>query len=84
MPQQRIKNLISELHELYGDDQASPQQIKLLQDLERGVHPEGKLGPEDPSPVETVELLLEEFGEEHPKVSAALRELMDTLKNFGV
>ncbi len=84
MPRQRIKNLISELHDLYGDDSASPQQIKLLQDLERGIHPEGAMGAEDPSPLETVELLLEEFGEEHPRTSAVLREIMDILKNIGV
>lgn len=84
MPQQRIKTLISQLHDLYGDDQASAQQRKLLQDLERGVHPSGSLGPDDPSPVETVDLLLEEFDEEHPRTSAVLRELMDVLKNIGV
>ncbi|WP_111640613.1 DUF4404 family protein [Marinimicrobium alkaliphilum] len=84
MPQQRIKTLIGELHDMYGDDQPSEAQRRLLDDVERHIHPAGAKAPPDPAMLETMELLIEDMEEEHPRTSAVLREIMITLKNIGV
>lgn len=84
MPREKIKNLMSELHELFGNDEPSAEQVKLMESLNYYVHDQSETTPPDPSPVETIEMLAEQMGEEHPRTSAVLRELMETLKNMGV
>jgi hypothetical protein len=84
MPKQRIEALISELHDLYGDDQPSEAQKRLLAEVERRIHPAGVPGEPDPVPLETLELLTEELSEEHPRSTAIFREILETLKNIGV
>lgn len=82
--QAKIENLISELHELFGDERDSTQQKELLAQLQAHIHDASDSAPVEPTPLESIELLLEEMGESHPKTSAVLRELLDTLKNIGV
>ncbi|MDQ2077323.1 DUF4404 family protein [Marinimicrobium sp. ABcell2] len=84
MPQEKIQNLISELHDIYGDDQVSPQQAQLLADLERHVHPAGSEDEPDPVPLETLERLVEEMAVDHPKTAIVMRQLVETLKNMGI
>ena len=84
MPKQRIEALISELHDIYGDDQPSEAQKRLLAEVERRIHPAGVPGEPDPVPLETLELLTEELSEEHPRSTAIFREILETLKNIGV
>ncbi len=79
-----IENLMTELHERFGELESSPQQERLLADLQAHVHTLGEDGVGDPTPVETVELMLENLGGNHPRIAAVLRELLDTLKNMGV
>ena len=84
MPKQRIENLMTELHELFGSVDPSPEQEKLLAELDSHVHDINTQQSVNPTPLETIELLLEQLGEAHPKTSALLQELLSTLKNIGV
>lgn len=84
MPKAKINNLISELNEIFGSDVPSEQQQKLLADLEMHIHDSSESAPVDPPPMVIIETMLENLGEEHPKASLLLRELLDTLKNIGV
>lgn len=84
MPKERINNLMTELHHIFGSDTTSAQQQKLLDELNAHVHNVNEEAPIDPTPVEIIETMLENLGEEHPKASLLLRQLLDTLKNIGV
>lgn len=84
MAKAKIENLMTELHERFGELEPSPQQDKLLADLQARMHDLDENGIVDPTPVESIELMLESLGEDHPKVAVVLRELLDTLKNIGV
>lgn len=84
MPKAKINNLISELNEIFGSNGESEQQKKLMQDLQRHIHNASEKDEEDPTPLEIIETMLENLGEEHPKASLLLRQLLDTLKNIGV
>jgi len=85
MPQEKAQNLISQMHELYGDDQPSEAQQRLMEQLEMHVHPKGtkdQFG--EPVPLETLEYLVEDMAAEHPRTAAVMREILETLKNIGV
>lgn len=84
MPKSKINNLISELNEMFGSDVPSEQQQQLLRNLESHIHSSTEKSPEDPTPLEIIETMLEDLGEEHPRASLLLKELLDTLKNIGV
>jgi len=84
MAEPKIENLISELHELYGSDETSPQQKKLLADLERHIHPAGAADEPDPVPLDTLERLVAEMAKDHPKSAAAMFQVLEVLKNMGV
>lgn len=84
MPKNTINNIISELNEVFGADVPSIQQQKLMQDLENHIHNVDVSAPVDPTPLEIIETMLKNMGEEHPKASLLLTQLLDTLKNIGV
>lgn len=84
MPQRKVENLISELHEMYGSDQPSPQQQQLLADLERHIHPAGLADEPEPVPLDTLEQLVEEVAKDHPRSAAVMFQVLETLKNMGV
>jgi Domain of unknown function (DUF4404) len=84
MPRAKIENIMTELHEHFGSTEPSAQQQKLMQDLEAHMHSTLDPEPADPSLIETVELVLESLGDEHPRTAVIVRELLDTLKNIGV
>lgn len=84
MPKAKIENLMTQLHELFGEASTSEQQDQLFAQLQAHVHDASESDTPDPTPLETVELMLENLGEEHPRANAVLRELLDTLKNIGV
>lgn len=84
MPQEKVQNLMSELHELFGTGEPSAEQANLLKSLDYYLHEQSETTPPDPSPIETLELLAEQMGDQHPRASGILRELMETLKNMGV
>lgn len=84
MSKNKIENLMSQLHEQFGTVEPSPQQQRLMNDLESHIHNTSEPAPEDPSLIESAELLLESLEGEHPRSTAIMRELLDTLRNIGV
>jgi hypothetical protein len=84
MPKAKIENLMTELHERFGEMDTSPQQERLLGELQAHVHDVSEGSVKDPTPLETIQLMIDDLGDNHPNVSALLRELLDTLKNIGV
>lgn len=84
MSPEKAQSLISQLHDLYGTDETSPEQRRLLADLERHVHTRGSAEEPDPVPLETLENLVEEMAAEHPRTATVMRQLMETLKNMGI
>jgi hypothetical protein len=84
MPKQTLKNLISSLHNNFGDNDASLQQQQLMRDLESHIHGMNEVTPTDPNIQETLMHLLEEVEVRNPKSAAIIREVMDALKNMGI
>lgn len=84
MPEQKIKNLMSELHELFGDSQVSAEQAALLKSVEDHVHSSAERDLPEPSMLESLELLVSEIEEEHPKASAVVGQIVNALKNMGI
>lgn len=84
MPRKKIENLISQLHDTFGDDETSAQQARLMQDLENHIHNWDEPALPDPTIAETVEMLLEEIEEDHPKAAAVVKQIMEVLQNIGV
>ncbi len=84
MPKARIENLMTELHERFGEQQMSAEQQHLLSELQAHMHDVTDGTVKEPTPLETIQLMIEDLGDNHPNVSALLRELLDTLKNIGV
>ncbi|HEY7885459.1 MAG TPA: DUF4404 family protein [Cellvibrionaceae bacterium] len=84
MPQKKIDHLISHMNELFGDDRPSAAQQRLMQQLQMHAHPKDSEEMLEPGPMETLELMLEEFEEDHPQVASVIRETIDALKNMGV
>lgn len=83
MPTSKLSQLMKQLHQTFDEADPSPQQVRLLMDLEAHVHSASQGAPVTPTPLETVELMLESLGADHPKTEAVLRELIDTLKTLG-
>ena len=84
MPKQTLQNLISSLHDQFGDDAVSSQQQQLMQDLENHIHGMNETEPLDPNIQETLTLLLDDAEERHPQSAAIIREVMEALKNMGI
>jgi hypothetical protein len=84
MPQAKVKNLISQLHDTFGDDLTSPQQQQLMDSMKSHVHNWGETEPVDPNFQECVELLLEDVEEQHPAAAGIVREILEVLGNIGI
>ncbi len=80
-----MRNLITEMHEMYGDEEPSEAQKRLMEQLELHTHPKGtKDQYGEPVPLDTLEMLVEEMAAEHPRTAGVMREILETLKNIGV
>ena len=84
MPKQQLENLITRLHDTFAPGQASPMQQQLLQDLQRHAHALDEPEPQDPTPLDTANLLLESIEEEHPQAAGIVREIIETLGRLGL
>lgn len=84
MAKAKIENLMTELHERFGEMETSAQQERLLAELQAHMHDGAEGSVKDPTPLESIQLMIDDLGDNHPNVSALLRELLDTLKNIGV
>ncbi len=83
MAKKKIENLISQMHETFGDDQPSPQQEQLMQQLQLHMHNWGEPDPPDPTIADTVEMLVEEFNEDHPKAAAIMRQILEAFRGIS-
>jgi hypothetical protein len=84
MPKQHAKNLISELHDKFGDDNTSSQQADLMMRLNAHIHELNEEDPVDPTMIDAVELYLTELEADHPQGASVVRQLLETLKNIGI
>jgi hypothetical protein len=84
MPKQHLENLITHLHEQFGSTESSPQQQEWMTELQRHLHNSNEPTQPDPGLLDTANLLLESFEEEHPKAAGIVREIIDTLGRLGL
>ena len=84
MPTDNLKALISELHDSFGDDEISPQQQQLMQQLQAYVHDIDTAEPTPPGVIESAEILLDEVEEGYPKTAAIIRQVINALGNMGI
>jgi len=84
MPRDKALGLITELHERFGDAEQSPEQVRLLRDLEQHIHELDEAEKPRADFVEPLETILAEAEIKHPAIATLVRSLLDTLKNIGV
>lgn len=84
MTKAKIEGLISQLHDRIGDEQTSPEQARMLAELQGQLTGSEALNPGNGDPRTTAELLLEDIEERHPKAAMVLREIIDTLHHAGL
>ena len=84
MARQKIKGLLTQLHERLADSETSPQQEALMQQLHSQLVEWDGPRPADGNVVMTAELLMEEFKEKHPNLSLVVREIIDELGKIGI
>ena len=80
MPKEKIKGLISELHEKLSAADSSPQQDLLLAQLDSWEGPK----PANGDIKNVVEELLEELEEKHPKAARIMLEIVESLGHLGL
>lgn len=85
MPDPKLDNLMTELHETFGSADPSSEQHQILRALRAHVEM-GAEGEEasDLTPLETIEVLAERLESDHPRASAVVREALNILRNIGV
>ncbi len=84
MPIDNLKALISDLHDSFGDDQTSPQQQQLMQQLQAYVHDVDTAEPVPPGLIESAEILLDEAEGSYPQTAALIRQVIRALGNIGI
>ncbi len=78
-----INNLMTQLHDTFGDDEPSPQVAQLMQEMERHVQHWESPAPEE-ALLDTAEALATELEVEHPAATSIIRKIIETLNNMGV
>jgi hypothetical protein len=84
MPVDNLKALISELHDSFGDDETSPQQQQLMQQLQTYLHDIDTAEPVPPDLIESAEILLDEVEVAYPKTATIIRQVIKALGNMGI
>lgn len=84
MPVDNLKALIIDLHDSFGDDETSPRQQQLMQQLQTYVHDIDTAEPVPPSLIESAEILLDEVEESYPQTATIIRQVIKTLRNIGI
>lgn len=84
MPKQQVKNLISDLHEKFGDDFTSPEQQALMLQLEAHAHELNESEPVEPGFLETIDSFIAQIEDDHPNAAVIVNKILETLKNIGV
>jgi len=83
MPKQQAKKLFSDL-EVHLDSEVSDAQRTLMQQVKNHIHAENEPEPSEPDLQETLELLLLDIEQNHPKAAIVVREILKTLGDIGV
>jgi hypothetical protein len=83
MPKQQAKKLFSAL-EVHLDSEVSDAQRTLMQQVKNHIHAENEPEPSEPDLQETLELLLLDIEQNHPKAAIVVREILKTLGDIGV
>lgn len=83
MPRQKIKGLISQLHEKLGDDQTSPEQALMLAQMQSQLDSWEGPKPADGNLVNLAEELISDIEEKHPKATQVVREIIESLRQLG-
>lgn len=84
MPRQHLDNLISRLHNEFSPGFTSPEQQRLMNELQLHLHNSSDPAPAAPSPRDTANALLESLEVEHPQAAAVIREIIETLGRLGL
>lgn len=84
MSRQEVESLMTELHELFGRGETTPQQEQLMRNLEQHIHAEGEPDVDRLDLVESLEVMVEDLEAEHPRTAGILREIVSVLRNIGV
>lgn len=84
MPKEQLLNLITRLHDSFGDEEVSPQQQQLLDDMKHHIHNINEPAPADPDMLQTIETLIEDIEEDHPKAAGLARDILEILVNIGI
>lgn len=84
MPIRKVNNLMISLHDMFGDDSVSPEQNRLMEEINQQM--EGWDTPDErpENLLETVEILLAQIEEKHPKGAAVAKEIVKILRDIGV
>jgi signal recognition particle GTPase len=83
MPNDQAKNLLSALEENLNSG-LSDSQRALMQQVNNHIHAKNEPERDDPSLQETLELLLLEIEQQHPKAAIITREIIKTLSDMGI
>lgn len=84
MPKKELKSLFQRLRDHFPEGDASVQQQMLMEKIAFHLHEDGSPDPVDPGIRDSVELLIEEIENEHPKSAAIARNILETLANIGI
>ena len=82
MRKENLSSLVSQLSE--RDKGMSKEQKQLLESVERHIHNWDQPDPIDPSMKDTLEVLLVDIENEHPKASAIIEKTLEMLSNIGI
>lgn len=84
MPKPKIENLLTQMHDAFGDNTPSPEVARLMQKVQEQMHDWDQPEPPEPSMLDTAEMLLAEIESEHPQAAAIMLKIIETLNNIGV
>ncbi|MFT5421214.1 MAG: hypothetical protein ACI9D5_001969 [Candidatus Endobugula sp.] len=87
MVKHTTKNLFSDLQaslEKNPNDELSDSQRALMQQVHNHLHRSDEPEPQDLSLNETLELLLLDLEQQHPKAATLVKEILKTLENIGI
>jgi hypothetical protein len=87
MEKNTTKDLFSDLQatlEQNSNDELSDSQRALMQQVHNHLHLSDEPEPQDLSLNETLELLLLDLEQQHPKAAILVKEILKTLENIGI
>ena len=83
MTKKTIDNLLTQLHDAYGDDRPSPKIQQLMLDMQVHINQWNATAPEE-GLLTTAKALAAELEVDHPQAAAVIRKIIGTLNDIGV